>query len=588
MKPLQILITGALSCSFSIGQTPAPPDSGYAVRSTMLMGMAAPGTETGRFEYIGTSVMNNNGDIAFGASISNSKFSSGLFLLTKGGVVKIALNGEAAAYLGGVPYSEDFAYAHISLNDLGQVAFGSQIGGWTNTNGPSCGVFYYRANDVVAIALFPPLARGVPDYITGVSLNNNWQIAFSKNSGVYVYSSSNNEIVPLVTSGQPYAGGGTFQEFSRASINNVGQIAFSATVAKGLTTLFLYTAASKAPSAAGGAGVAISSILPIVQIGQTVPGASGFRLDGFRFAGPDDSGQIVFSGEEEANINAMGITYRSFGIFIYLNGVVSPIAILGQKVANQPSESFSSISTFAQSSSGVVTISGGYGTEQATFRVSEGNFSRALFYLDGNPPDNAAQLDLYPIAVNNSGSILLSGWVPQSSSSLRVEQFVAIPINPDSIPPDDFEVLGDNGLPVGWPCVWNNAGSGNAAQYNSGGAYSYNGNSTLRLHVHPGGGSTFVLSDPIPVLAGRVYALSAEMRYALSSDSDMFAFTVLQYNDVGNEIAINEVDGVAADNRWAWKRKAIFVQTLPNTHWLRVRFGLISSVEAFADVDDLR
>jgi len=65
-------------------------------------------------------------------------------------------------------------------------------------------------------------------------------------------------------------------------------------------------------------------------------------------------------------------------------------------------------------------------------------------------------------------------------------------------------------------------------------------------------------------------------------------FTVLQYDADGNEIAINELDGIAGDNYWTWKQKTHSIYTRPDAATIRIRFGLISSTESYLDVDALK
>ncbi len=61
-----------------------------------------------------------------------------------------------------------------------------------------------------------------------------------------------------------------------------------------------------------------------------------------------------------------------------------------------------------------------------------------------------------------------------------------------AIPFQGFESPGREGMPGGWETRWTNAGTGEARQYNSGGADAFEGNSTLRFHTGPGGGAVFV------------------------------------------------------------------------------------------------
>ena len=544
----------------------ALPDSRYALSPMVAVGQEAPDTGGGRFERVGSLAMNNRGEIAFGAAISGSRFTSGIFLLTGGGLLKIALNGEPAPYIG-PPLTEDFSTTRLAINNLGQVAFASTIGSWS-AGTPQVGVFYFRANDVFPIAVLPPLTQGLPDYVTGVSLNDRWEVAFSKSSGIYHYTY--NVITPVIVSGQKSDVGGAFRDFSGVLINNSGQIAFFAFVTDGPAGLYLYSE--------GG----ISSI---VHAGQSAPGVPGATFDAFEFR-LDDAGQVLFSGDQEANINIFGVIHRRFGIYLYSAGDLSPVALVGHAILGQD-DVLIGIGMFALSRSGRIGVSGYSSTGSSTYLVSPEGTSRVQPYLDGVAPNNAAQV-VNGGALNDSGTLILSGYVPESGSLSRDVRFMAAPITPEFIPPDDFEAAGRDSLPAHWSTVWTNSGTGDVSRFDSNGLYSYSGNSMLRLHVGVGGGSVFALSDPVRIIPERVYAMIVEMRYALASDSDTVAFTVLQYDDAGNQIAINELDGVAADNRWNWKDKAMFIRTMPNASWIRIRFGLISAAEAYADVDDLR
>ena len=230
-----------------------------------------------------------------------------------------------------------------------------------------------------------------------------------------------------------------------------------------------------------------------------------------------------------------------------------------------------------------------------TFFLSEGRFTPAGLYLTGDPPANAAQVpdvETLPVALNGSSTlnntVTLNGQIPDQAGNPQSSLFAALPVTADSLPPDDFEVLASGNLPAGWPTSWTDSKGGGAWQYDSGGRDSFSGNSVLRLHVGAGGGFTFVLSDPVNVSPNQFYAFTVQMRYYLTTTSEAVCFTVLQYDAAGNEIAINELDGIAGDNYWTWKRKALSIHTHPDAASIRIRFGLISSTESYLDVDALK
>jgi photosystem II stability/assembly factor-like uncharacterized protein len=160
-------------------------------------------------------------------------------------------------------------------------------------------------------------------------------------------------------------------------------------------------------------------------------------------------------------------------------------------------------------------------------------------------------------------------------------------LHPD-IPNGDFERLDENGLPAHWQIVWHNSGSGAAFQYDSGGADAFQGNSVLRLHVDPGGGSTFVLSDAIPIAPGTTYQISSRMRFNLAADSDAVFFSIIQFDNDGNVVGFDEVRGRQGENYWTWQARRLLIRTSPNTTSIRIRFGLLAAGESYMDVDAVR
>src|SRR5439155_571697 len=118
------------------------------------------------------------------------------------------------------------------------------------------------------------------------------------------------------------------------------------------------------------------------------------------------------------------------------------------------------------------------------------------------------------------------------------------------IPNGDFELPGDTGLPANWQTVWHNSGDGDAFRFSGDGTDALKGASVLRLHVSAGGGSTFVLSDDIPVPPDSTYILSSWLRYNLASTNDSVYFSVLQFDASGNVVGFDEVPGIGGENYW--------------------------------------
>jgi hypothetical protein len=114
------------------------------------------------------------------------------------------------------------------------------------------------------------------------------------------------------------------------------------------------------------------------------------------------------------------------------------------------------------------------------------------------------------------------------------------------------------------------------------------GSYVLRLHVPSGGGTTFVVSDPIPVAADAAYMVTAKMQYYLNSDSDRVFFTIIQSDPSGNNVGIDEVTGIRGDNTWNWVPKGMLIRTKPGASSIRIRLGLVASTETSIDIDSVQ
>jgi hypothetical protein len=157
-----------------------------------------------------------------------------------------------------------------------------------------------------------------------------------------------------------------------------------------------------------------------------------------------------------------------------------------------------------------------------------------------------------------------------------------------AVPSGGFEIPGHAGLPGGWQTWWTNSGSGATWQYNSGGVDAFEGNSVLRLHVNPGGGSLFALSDPIPVSPGASFRITCRMRFYFSSNSDRAYFSVIQEDGSGRAVDFNEVAAVRGESLWSWIPKSMVIRASPEASAIRVRFGLVAGSESYFDIDSVR
>lgn len=100
--------------------------------------------------------------------------------------------------------------------------------------------------------------------------------------------------------------------------------------------------------------------------------------------------------------------------------------------------------------------------------VSGGSLTPASYYLAGDPPANAAQLPETLHDPVGSDTVTLDGMIPDRAAEFHPALFAAFPVAADSIPPDDFEILGANDLPSGWPAFWTNTPGGGVGLHRPG------------------------------------------------------------------------------------------------------------------------
>jgi hypothetical protein len=189
---------------------------------TRLVGAGDPAPGGGTFSILLTPAINSSGQIAFQGFTSTG--ANGVFLFSNGVDTKIITSSDV--FPDGVPFG--FAEAP-AINDLGQVVFG----GVSNSIFDS-GLFLFANGQLsVVIRELTTLPNGTAlDIPLSTSINNAGQIAFSaitlpgNDQGQFLFA--NGQISSIAVTGQPAPDGGAFNSQSEGGgiINNAGQILF--------------------------------------------------------------------------------------------------------------------------------------------------------------------------------------------------------------------------------------------------------------------------------------------------------------------------------------------------------------------------
>ncbi len=186
-----------------------------SISSIVSSGQSAPGTDGGTFStggafgaWPGSGItapsLNDAAAIAFLAEVSGGSTYQGIFLFSAGAFSAIALAGRTAPDTGGRNFS---IFGPPSLNDSGSVAFAAGI----FSGNPTDGIFLFENGLVVKIA-----TAGSATPFGGVEGDE-----------------------------APGTGGGKFSAFGSPSLNNLGSLAFAASVSGGTTSSGIFTAEPK-------------------------------------------------------------------------------------------------------------------------------------------------------------------------------------------------------------------------------------------------------------------------------------------------------------------------------------------------------
>jgi hypothetical protein len=309
----------------------------------------------------------------------------------------------------------------------------------------------------------------------------------------------------------------------------------------------------------------------------------------------NDSGEVLFvAAMKGAN------TFPAAGIFVYRAGGIYDLVLDGETLAQDSSHSvrleyadyfsYTLLNKIAFGPQGEVVFTAwlvrypGDISFSGVFRITNGGIYPIAVTGD-SAPDAAGKFspDFTPfIDSNRLGDILFQSNLFGSTYPRGIfRASLPSPVVPNA----GFEASAPGGPPEHWTTTWTNSGKGEAGQYDSGGQDSYEGNAGLRLHVAAGGGAVFVVSDPVPIDSFADFYLQCRMRYNLASASDSVYFTVIQTDDHGNTVGVDEMRATAGDNFWNWQPARLLFSTATTARFIRIRFGLIASSESNLDVD---
>ena len=516
-----------------------------------IVGDPAPGTAGGVFNELLRTVINKNGTVLFAATVRmpDGTITAGLFMFSANRIDKVYVNGDPTP----VGPTRVFVPGDI-LQELKFPMFLSDEGtalftGYSGQGLDQPVLFRYQNGTISKVIAAGDSAPGgaVVGNLFDVGANSRGDIVFRANGGrpgvsenLYYMGKDGNSF-RIVGDQETTSSGYTLQFWAAAAGNSIG----------GFNPVSL----SVRPKVNDSGEVLFTSVF---QQGNT-------RGQGLFLFSPREIRKIFANGDLVPGTSDSGISLTFVGgVDFFLNN-------LGMAI-------------FA----GIVNIGGRY-SSAGVFSYAAGSLSKVLLQYDAAPGTDGESVVWLPdwYSLGNSGRIALHATVccGKFKEGIYLGQIAPPPYN---IPNGDFEALGGGGLPEHWQIVWTNSGTGEAFQYNGTAPEIFSGTSALRLHVDQGGGSLFVLSDPMPIATNAPYLITSQMRYSLASPADAVYFSVIQFDSADNPVGFDEVRGNAEDNQWTWVAKALPIRTTSNTTSIRIRFGVVSATETYLDVDAVR
>jgi hypothetical protein len=221
----------ALGVGAAAAQTPA-------LRAVAIVGDPAPGGGS----FAGFTVesqpifvpANGRGEVAFFATLLRGHGSEGIFVASRGGIRKVALEGDAVPRVGTLT---GFGKHPIpALNESGDVAFAAAVSGGKAVEG----IFLWSRGRVQPLVItggpIPGIAGGTLAAIESPAMNDRGDVVFlatvrrGRESVEAIYARMGGKLRKIVAQGDPAPAGGTFAGFGAPTLNNKGTIGFAAAV----------------------------------------------------------------------------------------------------------------------------------------------------------------------------------------------------------------------------------------------------------------------------------------------------------------------------------------------------------------------
>jgi hypothetical protein len=494
-------------------------------------------------------------DLADPSCGSPSPQGRGVFLYSRGEIRTIALSVNGAP---GTSGEEFYSIPSVQITDSGTVAFAAD-----SSSNPA--VYQYSEGQLHLVA------RAQTIHFLGLTEAGELIFGDSANGG-RICRYSKGEISTLIAAGDPRLEG--FSSVSAMAANSLGDVLIIAI--NGVWGLDL-------PSP--GLFLLTNDALSTIAVGHEHSSGFGVFLGAKTFL--DRSGNVLFLSDLNGS--------QPSALFLYSPAGISQIAANDQQTPwgqlDVWSPSIGTPSTFLVNAEPTVALTSGI-AEAGSYR--EGLFVNsvsglALVAATGDPAPGSEQglFDSFTplISLNDAGEMVFQTSLRGSRFSWGL--FAAGPLRLQ-IPNGGFELPGLRSLPAGWETSWSNFGDTGAWVYDSKGKSSFLGDRVLRLHVGPGGGARFVLSDPRDVLPDRDYVVTVPVRFYFQSLDESGFVSLIQYDRDGHQIGLDEIRLTRGQSLWTWESQILSIHTRRDAAFVRMRLGLSAPIEAYLEVDGIQ
>lgn len=395
-----IFINNAGAISF-VGSSSSPATTGvFTITGNTVSAVATSQTPVpGSRLRLSTDVgLNNRGAVAFNAVATGNGKS--LFLSQGGSLSSMMLAGAAAPGAGDGSISDlTGSKSHrMPLSEQNELAMASTLAGTSITNG----LFLASAAPLQTLAL----VNGAVPGVSGARYTDFSQSVIN-NSGAATYScifrqgSGDKEAIVQLKGGAatvlaasqqaaPGAGGAKFDGLEARDLwsNDSGDVAFVALLDDGREALFLYSTSNR-------------QLTPIALGNQPAPGATGRNFESFDTVMINSQKMVVFTAT---------LTDDAGGVFLFANGVLSPVALFGQVVPGVLDRTFVSFDGASINDGGKIIVLGRWGAfNQGVFRYVGGALLPIALTAQPVPELQGKRFTrFYGVAFNNKDEIVFS------------------------------------------------------------------------------------------------------------------------------------------------------------------------------------